>query len=184
MSTTAARRIHHPGQKDWATFLETAAESGGRRSLLEVEVAPGGGNAPHRHLTYAERFEVLEGRLMVRLGRRWHPLAAGESVDAPAGAVHCFRNDTDAPVRFLVELTPGHRGFEKTLQVGYGLAADGLVDRKGIPRNPLHTAVLMEWSEMRVCGPLRLAVPLFAILARVARRRGVDRALDERYVRY
>ncbi|HEX8103860.1 MAG TPA: cupin domain-containing protein [Solirubrobacteraceae bacterium] len=184
MPTTTARTIYNPVQRDWATFIETSEESGGTRTLIEVEVAPGGGNEPHRHLTYAERFEVREGMLMVRVGDESHGLAPGESATAEAGVLHCFRNTTEAPVRFLVELRPGHRGFERALQAGYGLAEDGRVTAASIPRNPLHVAVLMEWSEMRVTGPIRLAVPLLKLLARVARGRGIDRELEAKYVRF
>ena len=183
-STTTPRSIYHPTQKDRATFVELAEETGGTRTVIDIEVAPGGGNEPHTHLTYAERFEVREGMLLVRVGNEWHGLREGETALAEAGVVHCFRNTTDEPVRFRVELEPGHRGFEKALQAGYGLAEDGRANAKGIPSNLLHLAVLMEWSEMRVVGPIRLLVPLLHVLARVARGRGVDRELEARYVRY
>ena len=40
------RRYYHPFQKDYATFLKTSEETGGEYTLIEVEVASGGGNAP------------------------------------------------------------------------------------------------------------------------------------------
>lgn len=43
---TPQRRYYHPIQKDYATFLQTSEETGGERTLIEVEVAPGGGNDP------------------------------------------------------------------------------------------------------------------------------------------
>jgi hypothetical protein len=43
--------------------------------------------------------------------------------------------------------------------------------------------VLVAWSDIGLCGPKRVATPLLGLLARVARRRGVDRELRERYVR-
>ena len=46
---TPQQRYYHPIQKDNATFLETSEETGGEYSLIEVEVAPGGGNNPHYH---------------------------------------------------------------------------------------------------------------------------------------
>ena len=48
----AGRRYYHPLQRDYATFLETSEETGGDSTLIEIEVAPGGGNAPHFHKTY------------------------------------------------------------------------------------------------------------------------------------
>jgi len=183
-ATIERRRIYSPVQQDAAIFLETAEESGGRHSLFEIELAPGGGNAPHCHLTYAERFIAIDGELTVRVDGLEHALKPGDEAVAAPGLLHCFSNDTDEQVRFHVELTPGHRGFEQALQIGYGLAEDGLTNDKGIPKNLVHAGVLMDMGEMRVAGPLRLLVPMFKLLARWGRRRGVDAALVERYVRY
>ena len=83
---------------------------------------------------------------------------------------------------FRVELRPGHRGFERSLQIAYGLAEDGKVRKDGTPRNLLHLALLVEESDSRIAGPLRLLQPVFGVLAAVARRRGVDRELARRYV--
>jgi quercetin dioxygenase-like cupin family protein len=176
------RTIYHPIQQDYATFVELVEETG--RSLIEVEVAPGGGNDPHRHLSYAEHFEVIEGELIVQLGSAKHRLAPGESAVAPVGAWHCFRNETDSPTRFMVELRPGHRGMEMALQVAYGLAMDGEARADGSPRNILHSALLIEWADVRPSGPLRLIVPIMKPLAALARRRGVDEELRSRYVRF
>jgi quercetin dioxygenase-like cupin family protein len=178
------RRIYSPVQQDAAIFVETSAESDGRHSLFEIEVAPGGGNQAHRHLSYAERFTALEGELTVRVDGLVHCLRPGDEAVADAGVLHCFENDTAETVRFQVELSPGHRGFEQALQIGYGLAEDGLTDDKGMPKNLVHAAVLMDMGEMRVTGPIRLLVPALKLLARWGRRRGVDAALVERYVRF
>ena len=84
-STVAAheRRFYHPLQRDTAIFLETVEESGGERTLLEIELAPGGGNTPHRHLSYAEHFEVLEGSIVVMVEGELHYLGPGETATAP-----------------------------------------------------------------------------------------------------
>jgi quercetin dioxygenase-like cupin family protein len=186
MSTLAVdqRRIYSPVQQDTAIFLETAAESGGRRTRLEVELAPGGGNQPHRHLTYAEHFTGVEGELTVRVDGLVHVLAPGQEATAPIGVLHCFANETDEPVRFQVALAPGHRGFEQALQIGYGLAQDGATTAKGMPKNLVHAALLLELGEMRVVGAMRAVEPLLRLLARWGRRHGVDAQLIERYVRY
>jgi quercetin dioxygenase-like cupin family protein len=183
-ATVQPRTIHSPVQRDAATFLETTEESGGWRTVLEIELAPGGANAPHRHLGYAERFVALDGELTVRVDGLLHVLQPGDEATAAAGVVHCFANDTDEPARFRVELSPGHRGFEQALQIGYGLARDGRTNGKGIPRNLTHAAVLMDMGEIRVAGRIRLLTPLLELLARRGRRRGVDALLVERYVRY
>ena len=181
-TTTASRRIYNAVQKDAATFLETVEESGGKRTLIQVELAPGGGNAIHKHLEFSEHFEVLEGALTVHLDGIDHRLAPGDTAVVAAGRLHCFKNAADTTTVFRVELRPGHRGFERSLQIAYGLAEDGKVRKDGTPTNLLHLALLVEESDSRIAGPLRLLQPVFGVLAAVARRRGVDRELARRYV--
>ena len=175
------RRYYHPIQKDYATFLETSEETGGERTLIGVEVAPGGGNDPHYHLTYDEHFEVLEGALEVLVEKETVTLRPGEKAVAPRNTLHRFRNTTGEPARFLVELRPGHSGFEKAIKAAYGLASDGLASANGTPRSPYYTAVLLEWSDIRLPGIYKVAEPLFRLLARRARRKGIDRELEARY---
>src|SRR3954469_6440155 len=184
MSTTTAtsRRIYNPVQKDAATFIETVEESGGTRTLIQVELAPGGRNAIHRHLEFSEHFEVLEGALTIHLDGIDHHLRPGDTAVAAAGRLHRFKNAADTTTVFRVELRPGHRGFERALQIAYGLAADGLVRRDGTPKNLLPLAVLATQSGTRVAGPLSVLEPVFGLLANIARRRGVDRALAQKYV--
>lgn len=177
------RRYYHPLQKDYATFLETSEESGGEHTLIEIEVAPGGGNEPHYHKTYKEHFEVIEGSLEVLVGRETRVLRPGERAVAGRNVLHRFRNPTGSHTRFLVELRPGHAGFEKAIKAGYGLAADGLTGPTGVPKNIYHLAVLLDWSEMRVPGLFTIAEPLFRLLAARARRKGIDADLEARYCR-
>ncbi len=102
---------------------------------------------------------------------------------AGKNVLHRFRNPTGSPARFLVELRPGHAGFERAIKAGYGLAADGLTGPTGIPKNIYHLAVLLGWSEMSVPGIFTLAEPLFRLLAVRARRKGIDADLEARYCR-
>lgn len=180
-ATTGERRIYNPVQKDAATFLKTSAETGGRYTLAEVEVAPGGGTRPHYHKTYAEHFEVIEGSLEVLVGENTRVLRAGQRAVVPENTLHRFHNATDETVRFLCEIRPGQPGFEKTLRVVYGLARDGRTRSDGTPKNLYHLALLLDWSEMRVPGFFTLVEPLMRLLAKRARRRGIDLELEARY---
>lgn len=177
------QRYYHPIQKDYATFLKSSEETGGEYTLVEVELAPGGGNAPHYHKTYDEHFEVLEGRLEVLVGEEMRVLGAGQEAVAEKNVLHRFRNGADGTTRFLVKLRPGHAGFERALKAGYGLARDGRTFSDGTPKNPYHLAVLLEWSDIRLPGLFTVAEPLFRLLARWARRKGIDRELEARYCR-
>ncbi len=180
---TATRRYYHPLQKDYATFLKTSEETGGEYTLIDVEVAPGGGNASHYHKTYDEHFEVVKGALEVLVGKETTTLRPGEKAVAKKNVLHRFRNTTEEPTTFLVELRPGHAGFEKALKAGYGLARDGRTLSDGTPSNPYHLAVLLEWSDIRLPGVFTLAEPLLRLVARRARRKGIDEELEARYCR-
>ena len=177
------RRYYHPVQKDYTTFLETSEETGGEHTLLEIELAPGGGNTPHYHKTYDEHFEVVEGTLEVLVGKETRALRPGQKAVAPRNTLHKFRNPGEERARFLVELRPGSAGFEKAIKAGYGLARDGRVRADGTPKNLYHLAVLLEWSEIRLPGVFTIAEPLLRFLAKRARRKGIDRELEARYCR-
>ncbi len=177
------RWIYNPVQKDWATFLETSEETGGERTLIWFELAPGGGNSPHYHLTYDEHFEVIEGTLEVLVGKETRTLHPGQTAVAKRNVLHRFRNPGEEPARFLVDLRPGSAGFEKSLKVAYALARDGRVRADGTPKSLYHLAVLLEWSEMRLPGVFAVAEPLLRLLATRARRKGIDKELEAKYGR-
>jgi quercetin dioxygenase-like cupin family protein len=181
-TTTVTRRIHNPVQGDSVTFLETSAESAGERTLCLFEVAPGGRVKPHFHMPYSEHFFVSEGQLTVTIGEETHELGPGEDALVGPGLRHAWRNDGAERVMADLELRPGHTGFEDGLRILFGLATDGRVMADGLPRNPLHTAVLLELGELRLPGALGAVRPLFGLLARVARRTGVERELRRRYL--
>ena len=176
------RRIVNPHQGDVATFLQTSMESGGERTLLELEIAPGGRVIPHYHLSYAEHFHGREGRITVRVGDKKRTLGPGEEAVAQPGQLHAWSNETAEPAVVRVELRPGHAGFEKSLRVGYGLAADGLVRANGMPRNMLHAALMLKRGAGRLPRAYRLLEPILGLMAVTARRRGIDRELERRYL--
>ena len=176
------RRIYNPVQRDAVTFLETSQESGGARTLAELDVAPGGKVTPHYHLSYSERFTVVEGRLTVEIDGVGHQLEPGDEAVAAPGSLHAWSNPGAQRSVARVELRPGIPGFEKGLRITYGLAADGLVLKNGVPRNPLHTALVLELGQLRLPGGYGVLQRALGLLARVARRRGIDRELERRYL--
>jgi mannose-6-phosphate isomerase-like protein (cupin superfamily) len=169
------RMFSNPLIKDVVTFVETSDETGGKYTHVGVMLAPGGGNQLHRHLTFDEEFRVVQGMLGVQVDRRFLRLAKGETAVAELGSKHRFFNPTSDPVRFDVYLRPGNPGFEKGLRVAYGLARDGKTNGKGIPKNPLHLALIADLTDTRVAGSMAILNPVLALLAAVARRRGVDK---------
>jgi hypothetical protein len=69
-----------------------------------------------------------------------------------------FFNPTDKEIKFKVEITPGHEGFENSLRILYGMAADGLTNKKSIPKSFKHIALIACISDMNAPG---LLTPLF-----------------------
>ena len=174
--TPPPRRYVNPVIKDEAVF-ETREDG---RTVVTVRLAPGGGNPFHRHRTYAEHFRVVEGELTVTVEGEDHRLGPGQTAVAPATSLHRFANPSGAPVTFEVEMDPLHPGFERAIRVAYGLAADGRTNSKAIPRNPLHTALILEWSDMELHG-IPGTRALMAVLAKVGRAAGVERRLHRAY---
>ena len=123
------------------TFVETAADTGGEHTLIEVEVAPGGGvPMAHVHPNQSERFEVLEGELSLKAGRESIVARPGDVVAVAPGQVHRFRNETGSAVRFRCTVAPA-LGFERFIETMFALAADGKLSKRGLP-GPLRLAAI------------------------------------------
>ena len=178
------RRIYNPIQKDYVTFLKTSSETGGTLTIVEVELAPKGGVGLHYHKTYSERFDCLEGELSVQAGKNIHRLKPGESVIAQPMVNHRFFNQSEQVCKFRVELRPGSEGFERSLQIGYGLARDGQTNKKGFPKDRVALAWLFDISESNLPGWLSLIEFILRRQAKKARTTGLDKSLIEKYVRF
>ncbi len=172
------RKIYNPIQKDHVIFLKTHADTNGECTLVEVELADGGGVGLHYHKTYSEKFDCLEGEVEVRLGKIIYKLQPGQSATAEPNVNHLFRNRNGKPCKFLVEIKPASRGFEQSLQIGYGLKNDGF------PKDKLALAWLFDISESNLPGWMSLFEFILRGQAKKARRKGIDRKLIEKYVQF
>lgn len=178
------RKIYNPIQKDSVVFLQTHADTNGEYTLVEVELADGGGVGLHYHKTYSEIFTCLEGAVQVQLGKTLHALMPGQSATAFPNINHLFRNRSGSPCRFRVELRPASRGFEQSLQIGYGLAADGLCRKNGFPKDRLALAWLFNISESNLPGWMSLFEFILRKQAKKAVAKGIDKQLLEKYVKF
>ena len=133
--------VENPVTGERILFRRTAAETGGELVEIEVSVQAGGGvAAPHVHPYQTERFEVLEGTLELRQGRRRLTASPGDVVTVTPGTPHSFRNVGEGEARFTCEVRPA-LGFERFIETMFTLAADGKTNKKGMP-NPLRLAVI------------------------------------------
>lgn len=178
------RKIYNPVQKDYVTFIKTATDTNGEYTLVEVELADGGGVGLHFHKTYSEKFDCMDGEVQVQLGNKIYKLTAGQSATAEKNINHLFRNRSSRSCRFRVELRPASRGFEQSLQIGYGLANDGLCRKNGFPKDPLALAWLFDISESNLPGWRSVFEFILRRQAKTARKKGIDRLLLENYVKF
>jgi quercetin dioxygenase-like cupin family protein len=180
----SSRAIYNPVQQDSAVFIQTVQETNGAYSLIEVEVAPGGGVGRHYHKTYRETFTCLEGELQVQLGKELHTLRPGDApVTAETNVLHRFFNNSNRPCRFRVHISPGSRGFEESLQIAYGLARDGKTDKSGTPRKIDHLGVLLALSESKLPGWQGLLESVLLWIGKRADKKGVTALLRKEYVK-
>ena len=87
------------------TWKARGADTGYANSIYEMDLPPGKGIPIHSH-TYAEVFYVIMGhtdflRIDEQGEEEWVRCGPGETVIAPANALHGFHNRTDTPTRFL-----------------------------------------------------------------------------------
>ena len=151
--------LENPASGERITFRQTSANTGGELLAIDLEL-PAGRRVPggqHIHPKQEERFEVVEGTMRFRMGRKRVVAGPGEVVVVPPGQKHDFANvgDKDALVR--VEVRPALK-MEQLFETAVGLAQQGRTMPGGIPR-PLDLALFTQEFEDEVQGafPPRLA---------------------------
>ncbi len=176
------RTIQNPVTGEIFTFVETASETGGARTIGDMDCAPGGGVPAHRHTDHEEFIEVLAGEIEVTTDGQTRRYGVGERAVIERGVVHSWRNPSATQrLKFRGGMTPGHPGFERFLRVLFGLGRDGRLRPNGLPRRFADMALLAHWDPSIFVGPLRLLAPLLRWSARRAQKRGRDAELLQRY---
>ena len=138
---TTGQALTNPVTGETLVFRTTSADTNGERVVVETFVEPNGAvAAAHMHPAQEELFEVLGGELEFRIGTQTIVAKPGDRVLVPAGTAHRFRNIGDETAHFVCEVSPA-LGFEQLIETMFSLAADGKVNRKGMP-NPLRLAVI------------------------------------------
>ena len=175
------RKFFNPVINDTATFLETCEETNGKHSLIQIELYKSNGPPLHYHNAFSEKFEVVEGKLYLRVGKQKHILKPGEQMIVAPGAPHKFYNLTNEKVKFKITFEPGHTGMENFIKIFYGLALDGLTDKKGKPKIFSHLAVALTISDSNAPGWLSLLSPIIRSVAKRAKKNGTEKWLLDRY---
>jgi quercetin dioxygenase-like cupin family protein len=175
------KKYINPALNDSATFIKTSLETNGAFTLMEIELGKSDGPPLHFHRSFSEEFSVKEGVLYLQVGKERKKLKVGESVVVPAGQTHRFYNESNENVRFHITLVPGHTGMENFIKIFYGLAADGLTDKKGKPKSFSHLAVALTISDSNAPGLMSLLSPVIRSAARRARKNGTEKWLLDTY---
>ena len=75
------------------------------------------GQSLKRHITPVDvAFYVLQGTGVVEIGQERETVSAHALVESPKDIVHCWHNESDAPLRFMVIKAP--RPTRKTVFLG------------------------------------------------------------------
>ena len=137
----AGDSIVNPVTGERLVFELTSSDTDGECTSFVTFVEPGGFVASaHVHPFQSERFEVISGRLGVKLGREKSELGPGETAVIKPGTAHKFWNAGDELLCFRAEVRPSLQ-FESLIETMFSLAADGKTNRKGMPA-PLRLAVV------------------------------------------
>jgi quercetin dioxygenase-like cupin family protein len=175
--------VYNPALKETIVFKKTSAETQGEYSELEISLEPGGGNPMHYHRSYTELFTAVNGELGLQLenGEKMF-LKPGQSYLVKKGEGHRFFNHGNNRITFRNTVVPGSTGLENTLRILSGLAEDGLYSKRNIPRNVFHMGICAVMSDMRLTGVAgMITTPLVHILARLARKKGIEDSLIKKY---
>ena len=175
------RTFFNPVINDTATFIETCEETNGKYSLIEIELYKSGGPPLHYHNTFSEKFEVIEGTLYLQVNKEKKTLKVGDAVTVSPATPHKFYNPTNDKVRFKITFEPGHVGMENFIKIIYSLAADGLTNNKGVPKNFSHLASILVMSDTNGSGFLTLMSPVIRMVAKRAKKNGTEQCLIDKY---
>lgn len=162
------------------TFLKTSQETKDKFILIKVFLPAYSEGPPlHYHLAFDELFEVIEGALTVQVDDEKTILREQEQLLVEKGVSHRFSNESNQPVTFFVTLTPGSQ-FEESMRIGYGLIADGKTNKKGIPKNIFHLAMLLKMQDTNLAEiPSFVQKVIFGNAASIGKRIGIDKSLEK-----
>ena len=151
----------------------TIRESTPETFEVEGQWGPNGSPPPkHFHPSQDEQFEVLEGRLHMRVDGEERVLGPGETIEIKRGSVHQMWNAEGEPARARWRTLPRGR-TEQWFRAIDGLHRSGRVGKDGMPGRLAFGVLLTEYRDtFRLAGPDLVLRPALAALGAVGRLRG------------
>jgi hypothetical protein len=181
---TAGQAFENPVTGERMVFNKTAHESNGMVLDIEFFVKPnyGKGLAAHFHSYFSERVEIIAGSAHYQLGQTELATKAGDEVILPKDIAHIHPWNTGNTVLHWRKITQLDKPDAQLLLASaaffeslFSLAPQGEVGKKGLPKKPQQTIVLLQALEPSayVAGiPIWLQRPLFALLAAIGHALG------------
>ncbi len=178
---TKGQVLVNPETGDHFEFLETSADTDGKRVVIRSTVNTKGQLVPnHFHALQNETFFIESGTLTVRLDGALREVRVGESITLHKNIPHNHFNLADEPVVYMHTTEPA-LDFEFFIQNLVGLAADGkMPGGKSSLAQQLTTLSGMESKAFLADIPMGPQKLLLAVVPPVARLFGV-KAFYEKY---
>ncbi len=79
-------------------------------SIIQERVPPGGKEIKHFHKNAEQFFFVLFGEAVLEISGNKHILKAHQGFHVPSGVPHQLKNESTAPLEFIVTSTPPSHG--------------------------------------------------------------------------
>lgn len=168
--------FENPVTRERFVWRATTSSTGGQYCEFDLHLGPGAKlAAAHRHPGQLESFSLLSGSLQMKVAGQRRSVLAGEDVVVPAGTAHSWGNVADTPAHVLVRLTPSLL-IDEYFQAFCRIASSGQANKRGLPKNPLQFAVLLDRHRDEFALPSAfaqaLAGPAVRVLAVLGRAAG------------
>ena len=194
MYLKAGSRALNPTTGSTWEVIEGEVETEGRGFTLEVVCLPG--SEPdvleHVHTSWTESFEIVSGKARYQVAGEERDASTGDTITLPPNKPHIHPwNIGNKKLVYRQKATfetPSQEAFQEvvgTFFTLFGMAGEGKVNAKGLPRNPLQFAATLKTLVKN--GGYDAQVPKFAqdlvagTLGRLAENCGY-RAVDPRYI--
>jgi quercetin dioxygenase-like cupin family protein len=107
------------------TFLETAADTHGKRVVIELRTDPGGRVAAvHVHPVQWNTLTVVSGRLGAKVGGRKGELEVGQTLGVAPGVAYAWWNAGEDDLVLRCEISPALQ-FELLIETAFLRVTDG-----------------------------------------------------------
>ena len=100
--------IENPVTGERITFVRTSEQTGGAIAEMDLELSPTAFlAAEHIHRSQEEKFQVLDGHILLHCGGKESISGPGDTAAVPPGVTYAWAPHGDAGARVRLTFTPG-----------------------------------------------------------------------------